>query len=95
MARTKKILITTESQEHFILRTFGREHAFGYCPKCDRETEMLTVDQAVSLCEVKTAEAVRLAEAGKIHSVETDSGHLLFCKVSATDWEEETRNRNV
>ena len=82
MPSTKKILITTETHEHFILRMVGGKRAFGFCPGCGHEVEMLTIDRAVSLCSVKTAELVRRSEACEIHSMETDSGHLLFCKDS-------------
>jgi len=84
MPGTKKILITTESHERFILSLIGGGRAFGICQACAREVELITVDQAVSLCGTKTGEIVRLALAGEIHWIETDSGHMLFCKESAT-----------
>ena len=82
MTGAKKILITTESHEKFILRFPGGGRAFGTCPACGREAEMLTIDQTVSLSGIKTGELVRRAEAGDVHSLETGSGHLLFCKDS-------------
>lgn len=85
MPDTKKILITTESHEKFILRVFGAERALGHCAACGREVELVTMDQGVSLSGVRTGELIRLAEAGEIHSIETDSGHLLFCRGSVQD----------
>jgi hypothetical protein len=78
----KKILITTESHEVFILRTDKRDHAYGKCPRCSLEVEILTLDQAISLSGLRTVELVRLIEADEIHSIETYSGHLLVCKDS-------------
>ncbi len=78
----KKILITTESHEVFILRTDRRDRAYGRCPSCLCEVEIVTLDQAISLSGLRTVELVRLAEADQIHSIETYSGHLLVCKDS-------------
>ena len=78
----KKILITTESHEVFILRTDKSDHAFGHCSDCDREVEILTLDQAITQSGIPTGALVRLAEANKVHSIETSMGHLLVCKDS-------------
>jgi hypothetical protein len=79
MVKAKKILITTESHEVFILRTSGRLRAVGNCPSCGREVGMLTLDQAVSESGLRTSELVQMAEEGTIHTIETQSGHLIFC----------------
>jgi hypothetical protein len=78
----KKILITTESHEVFILRTDMQNHAFGQCPMCGEEVEILTLDRAVSLSGIRTGQLVRMAEANTIHAIETTFGHLLICKES-------------
>ena len=94
----KKILITTESHEVFILRTDRRDHAYGLCPVCGREVEILTLDQAVSLSGIRTGALVRLTEANSVHSIETSMGHLLVCKNSLDEiranQSEEVRNES-
>ena len=95
----KKILITTESHEVFILRTDRRDRAYGRCPSCRREVEIVTLDQAISLSGLRTVELVRLAEADQVHSIETYSGHLLVCKNSldrmAAQHAEEESNESI
>ena len=78
----KKILITTESHEVFVLRTDKSDHAYGHCPDCGREVEILTLDQAVTQSGIPTGSLVRLTEAKQVHSIETSMGHLLICKNS-------------
>jgi len=78
----KKILITTESHEVFILRTDKRDRAYGHCRDCDREVEILTLDQAITESGIRTGSLIRLAESNKVHSIETSMGHLLVCKDS-------------
>ena len=95
----KKILITTESHEVFILRTDKRDHAYGLCRDCGREVEILTLDQAISLSGIRTGELVRLTEANRIHSIETSMGHLLVCKDSLDEMcankAEEVKNESI
>jgi hypothetical protein len=78
----KKIFITTESHEIFVLRTGESELAFGNCRNCGSEVQILTLDGAISLSGIRTAELVRMAETNEIHSIETSTGHLLICKES-------------
>jgi hypothetical protein len=78
----KKILITTESHEVFVLRTDRRDRAYGTCGICEREVEIVTLDQAVSLSGIRTGQLVRMAESEQIHAIETSMGHLLICKES-------------
>jgi hypothetical protein len=78
----KKIFITTESHEVFVLRTGTSEWAFGNCRDCGSEVQILTLDGAISLSGIRTGELVRLAETNEIHSIETSTGHLLICKKS-------------
>ena len=84
MVKAKKILITSESHEVFILRTHSKKRAFGICPSCGREVGMLTLDQAVSESGLRTRVLVQMAEEGTIHTIETQSGHLIFCLGSIT-----------
>jgi hypothetical protein len=78
----KKILITTESHEIFVLRTGERARAYGQCFDCECEVEILTLDRAVTHSGIRTGELIRMAERNKVHSIETSMGHLLICKKS-------------
>lgn len=80
--KAKRIVITTENHETFVLRTDGREHAYGRCGRCGGEVEILTFDQAVSLSGIRMREMVHLTETNELHVIETSSGHLLICKAS-------------
>ncbi len=85
MTKPKKILITTDSREIFILRAKGKSEIRGFCADCGRETEMLSLDEAVSFSGIRTLEICRqISEGGggKIHFLETASGHLLVCRDS-------------
>ena len=80
--KAKKILITTEKHEIFIVRRGHDTAIHGFCPECKVEVEMLTFDAAVSFAQKQTRELFELIERGVIHSVETTTGHLLVCKSS-------------
>lgn len=77
-----KYLITTESREIFIVRTWGNVSIQGFCPKCQKEVEMLNLDSITSQTGVSTRELFRLIENNQIHSIETTTGHLLVCRNS-------------
>ena len=96
----KKILITTESHEIFVLRTDRRDRAYGLCRACDREVEIVTIDQAISLSGIRTGELVRMAEKNEVHAIETSMGHLLICRESLevardTNAEVKSDERNI
>jgi hypothetical protein len=82
MAVSKKILITTESHEVFILRAGTSQSFRGFCAACGGEVELVTLDQAVSMSGISAKEIFRHAEADRIHTVETDRKHLLICSSS-------------
>lgn len=79
MINSKKILITTESREIFIVRINGRTDIRGFCETCAIETEMLTLDHAISLFGISALKMLRAVESGEIHFLETTDGHLLLC----------------
>ena len=82
MDKAKKIVITTESHEIFILRSGSHPQAVGLCRSCGRDVGMLTLDQAVSESGLRTRVLVNMAEARHLHTIETSSGHLIFCAAS-------------
>ena len=79
VANAKKIFITTESFETFVLRIHRRGRAFGHCLQCGCEVEILSIDQAVAASRIRTNELIRRIEGGEIHGMETEAGHLLVC----------------
>ena len=86
MTNLKKILITTESREVFIVRIQGGSNISGFCAVCATEVKLLTLDEAVSFSAMPTRALIRQIESGAIHSVETASGHLLVCRHSLNDF---------
>lgn len=82
MRIAKRISITTERSEIFTIRFRGETAVRGFCAQCAEETEILTLDQAVSLAAANTREVIRRIDAGQIHALETASGHLLICGAS-------------
>ncbi len=79
MQNAKKILITTESREIFIMRTNGKSTVRGSCSGCQAEVEMLRLDEAVSLSGQNMRELICRVDSGLVHSIETASGHWLIC----------------
>ncbi len=82
MSNARKILIETESHEIFIVRGDGKSEVRGFCEGCSAETELLTLDEAVSHGGSSTLEIMRRLNDGEIHFLETASGHLLICRKS-------------
>jgi hypothetical protein len=82
MAITKRILITTESSEIFIVRLNGESVIRAFCADCATESAMLTLDEAVTFSNRSARELMRQTETGAVHSLETASGHLLVCQQS-------------
>jgi hypothetical protein len=78
-AKSKKILITTESRERLIVRQIENQTFRGFCSECRKEVEMLTLDAVTSETGMRTRELLRLIENNSVHSTESESGHLLIC----------------
>ena len=79
---SKKILITTKRSEIFVIRRSQNKLIKSFCKDCEREVFMLTLDEAVDETGSSVRELIRLIDAGAVHSVETESGHLLVCRNS-------------
>lgn len=80
--KAKKYLITEESHEILVVRRKGRAPSRVRCSQCGTAAEMLTADAAVTCSGRSSRELFRRIEAGLLHSVETDTGHVLICSVS-------------
>jgi hypothetical protein len=85
MVNSKKILVTTESHEIYILRNTREVSLRAPCSGCAEETEFLTIDEAVRVSHRPTVELVEQSRIGILHSIEAASGHLLICQRSLSE----------
>jgi RNA polymerase sigma factor (sigma-70 family) len=85
MAEVKKILVTTESHEIFIIRSSSESRARPFCPNCTAKKQMITLDEAVRGSGQSAREVVGRVENGELHFRETDDGGLLICADSLFD----------
>lgn len=81
-SKAKKLLITTEKHEIFIMHLGTLETVLGFCERCGAEVEMLTVDSAVRVSGINGHRIVQQIANDQIHSIETVNGHLLLCRKS-------------
>lgn len=86
MTNAKRILITTESREIFIVHGSERQTINGFCEICRAETRMLTLDETVSFTGKSMREMIPEIQTGAVHSIETASGHLLVCQNSLREF---------
>jgi hypothetical protein len=83
MTNAKKILITTESHEVFILRRRVRTFPQHTCPICSTLTCGLTLDDARAYAGLSALELIRSIEAAAIYAYEIEGGGpLLICQKS-------------
>ena len=82
--KAKKYLITTERHEVIKIRR-SNLFQFKYCAKCEQQVELMTLDAITSETGKSTRELFQLAENHLLHSLESNSGHLLICRKSLTE----------
>lgn len=82
VAKRKRYLITSESHEIFIVRRNGNKTIRGFCPECQNEVEMLTLDSALNLSGISVRQLVNLAERGRLHFRENEAGNMFLCDFS-------------
>lgn len=82
MTARKKIFDHTESREIFIRRRNRNKKICGFCPECQKEVEILTLDEVTSNTGKRTRELFRMVENNSLHSIETSAGRLLVCRNS-------------
>ena len=78
--KAKKLLITTEKHEIFIMRLGAVEAVLGFCARCQEDVEMLTLDSAVKVSGINGHQIVQQIANNQVHSIETANGHLLLCR---------------
>jgi hypothetical protein len=77
--RIAKLKVTTTRLQTIELRAF---RLLLRCPRCAREVEMLTSQQASGVLEIDRQSFARLIAEGQIHIVRTVSGGIRVCKNS-------------
>ena len=78
----KTTLIATETRESLTVRLNAQPQApraHVMCEECERETPMLTPEEAAPLAGLSVREINRLVEDGAIHFKETPDGLLFIC----------------
>lgn len=82
MQRRTKII--TETKRSFSLAIRQKPVRF-FCPQCDTQTEMLTINEAADKAGKNWREIVKAVKAGEIHSSETEKGEIFICAESLTN----------
>ena len=72
----QKVAITFESDETVVLKQVGKI-ATDFCPRCQRDVEMISADVLALLTGSSEREIFRLIEAGRIHFIEPH--RILVC----------------
>ena len=79
LKRKIRLKITAASRQ--TVRLAGRALSVR-CPSCEREVEMITEGEAAGILQVDGVALARLVAAGRVHTVQTVSGHPRVCKDS-------------
>ena len=72
----RKAAIIFELEETVVLRQ-GRKVIIDYCPRCQKDVDLIPPDLLALLAGSSEREIFRLIEAGRIHFIE--SGRVLAC----------------
>jgi hypothetical protein len=76
VTKKRKTSITIET--HRVL--WLRNHRFKlWCPECDQETVMISIEETALLTHVSGREICRWIYGNRIHFTETSDGSLLVC----------------
>ena len=94
MTTAKKIQITTEIHETFTLHIHSRGRAFGFCRECEREVEVVTLEQAVWMTRIHTREMLGMIDEQTVHATETENGLFLICVNSISNHRALARSSN-
>jgi hypothetical protein len=79
MRLRRQVVITAEKTETYTVRREPPQSLQTYCEMCDQKVRCLTVDQIVTATGLTARAVFRLVEAGELHFLETEEGHLLLC----------------
>jgi hypothetical protein len=79
MKRTETVI---ETHEVWIIRRRSSNQARAFCAQCPEQPEMLTAEEAASLCGQTLRSIFRLVEAGLVHFRESPGGEVFICPAS-------------
>jgi len=79
----RKATITVET-ERLLVFSNSRVGFKEWCATCATEVDFVTVEAAAALAGTTQRNIFNLAEAGRIHLLETAAGRALFCANSLT-----------
>ena len=74
----RKATITVET-ERLLVFSNSRSAIRQLCDSCEGEVDFITVEEAAALAGTTQRKIFHLAEAGRIHLLETAAGRALFC----------------
>ncbi|MCO6511788.1 MAG: hypothetical protein J5I65_13440 [Aridibacter famidurans] len=79
MARSKKILITSETHEKAVLKRSRQTASVQFCGECGQEAETLSLNEAAALLSVPWTEIISRIASGEFHSAGSDERCLAIC----------------
>jgi len=82
MTEAKKILITSETREFFILHGADDEPMMVYCPECVGSGKFLGIEAAVEISSINVRAIISGIDSGRVHAFETTDRQLLICEAS-------------
>ena len=74
----RTVELTIETEDNVVFRGGGRRAILMWCPDCQREVEMVKVEEAAEIAGVSLRTIYSHVEAGAIHFFD-DSGHTFVC----------------
>ena len=79
MKAKKRLEIVWETHEITTISFNQNRRVTLFCQSCQSNTPHLSVVEAAAAANISETAVFRLAEAGRIHSTETESGALMIC----------------
>jgi len=69
--------IIVERDEFLVIKRVGRK--FAWCSECGRETQTMTMEEAIPFATISRANFSDWVNAGRVHFTETAEGRLSIC----------------
>lgn len=79
MEKKKTTIITSETQEVFVVRMPASQMRQAWCAVCSGEVEMLNPEEAAAIAGVSTRTIYAWVEADQIDHTATAEGNVLVC----------------
>jgi hypothetical protein len=75
----KRRRITYEIEQHLVVKRSTRQQAKLFCSFCGTDTEMLTMDQAISIAGGNGQTILSWIQLGRLHLLEIENESPLIC----------------